>query len=83
MTNYSFEVLIPEGLHARPCAKLIEILKPFEPVDITYTENVIKNLSILDLLLQKISTGSTVTISTSESLSPETVEKLQQVFSEL
>ncbi len=83
MTNYSFEVLIPEGLHARPCSKLIEILKPFEPFDITYNENVIKNLSILDLLLQKISTGSTVTISTSESLSPETVEKLQQVFSEL
>lgn len=83
MTNYTFEVAIPEGLHARPCAKIIEILKPFEPVHITYNENIIKNLSILDLLLQKIPTGSTVTISTSESLSPEAVEKLQQVFSNL
>ncbi len=83
MTNYSFEVAVPEGLHARPCAKLIEILKPFEPVHITYNENVIKNLSILDLLLQKIPTGSTVTISTSKSLPPETAEKLQSVFSDL
>ncbi len=83
MTNYSFEVLIPEGLHARPCAKLIEILKPFAPVDITYNESVIKNLSILDLLLQKIPTGSTVTISTSESLPAEVTEKLQNVFLDL
>ena len=83
MTSYSFEVAVPEGLHARPCAKLIEILKPFEPVHITYNENIIKNLSILDLLLQKIPTGSTVIISTRAPLPQEAVEKLQQVFSDL
>ena len=83
MTNYSFEVAVPEGLHARPCAKIVEILKPFEPVHITFGQTTLKALSMLELLLLKIPTGATVTISTRESLSPEAVEKLQNVFSEL
>jgi phosphotransferase system HPr (HPr) family protein len=83
MTNYSFEVLIPEGLHARPCAKIIEILRPFEPVHITFGQTTLKILSMLELLLLKIPTGSTVTISTSESLPSKVTEKLQNVFSDL
>ncbi len=83
MTNYSFEVLIPEGLHARPCAKIIEILKAFEPVHITFGQTTLKALSMLELLLLKIPTGSTVTISTSAPLPTEVIEKLQQVFSDL
>jgi phosphotransferase system HPr (HPr) family protein len=83
MTNYSFEVGVPEGLHARPCAKIIEILKPLEPVHITFGQTTLKSLSMLELLLLKIPTGSTVTISTSAPMPTEAVEKLQQVFSNL
>ena len=81
MIEYQFNVLIPEGLHARPCAKLIDILKIFEPLHITHREHTIKILSILELLLQKISYGSVVTISTNEPLPPVTIEKLNCVFS--
>ncbi len=81
MTNYSFEVLIPEGLHARPCAKIVESLKAFEPVHITYKETTIRILSILELLLQKISYGSTVIISTSVPLPSLTLERLKDIFS--
>lgn len=80
MTTYSFEVLIPEGLHARPCAKIVEILKSFEPVQITCKESTIKVLSILELLLQKISYGSTVSICTSSPLPDSTLMKLKEIF---
>ena len=83
MTTYSFEVAIPEGLHARPCAKIIEILKPFEPVHITFGQTTLKTLSMLELLLLKIPTGSNVTINTSVPLPMEVAEKLQNVFSDL
>ncbi len=81
MTTYSFEVLIPEGLHARPCAKIIELLKGFEPVHITYKETTIKILSILELLLQKIGYGSAVTIRTNLPLPNSILEKLKNIFS--
>ena len=81
MTSYSFEVLIPEGLHARPCAKIIEILKGFEPVQITCKEVTIEVLSILELLLQKISYGSAVTICTNSPLPDSSLEKLKSIFS--
>ncbi len=83
MTTYSFEVLIPVGLHARPCAKIIEILKHFEPAHITYKENTIKTLSILELLLLKIPTGSTVIINTETPLPPEVTDKLERAFLDL
>lgn len=83
MTTYSFEVLIPLGLHARPCAKIIELLKPFEPVHITYNENTIKTLSILELLLLKIPIGSTVIIDAEIPLPPEVASKLEQAFLDL
>lgn len=83
MTTYSFEVAIAEGLHARPCAKIIEILKPFEPLHITFGQTTLKTLSMLELLLLKIPTGSTLTINTSVPLPMEVAEKLQNVFSDL
>ncbi len=80
MTTYSFEVLIPEGLHARPCAKIVETLKGFEPVHITCKEVTIKVLSILELLLQKISYGSAITICTSSPLPDSVLKQLKNIF---
>lgn len=80
MTSYSFEILIPEGLHARPCAKIVEILKGFEPVNITCKEVNIKVLSILELLLQKITYGSTITISTISPLPDSILKQLKNIF---
>lgn len=83
MTSYSFEVLIPEGVHARPSAKIIELLKPFEPVHITFRQTTLKALSMLELLLLKIPTGSTVIISTSVPLPVSIEETLKRIFSNL
>lgn len=81
MTNYSFDIRIPEGLHARPCTKLVEILQDFQPVHITHNNHTITILSILELLLQKISYGSSITISTSSPLPPPIIEKLKNILS--
>lgn len=81
MMNYTFKVLIPEGLHARPCVKIIEILRPFEPVNIIHADNVIKTTSLLDMLLQKIPFGSEVAVRTETTLPSETVTALESVFS--
>lgn len=75
MKQYKFNVLIPEGLHARPCAKMVEILEPFKPVIFCYLDKKIEVLSILELLMLKISYGAEITICLEKDL-PEHVEKL-------
>ncbi|MBP9829441.1 MAG: HPr family phosphocarrier protein [Proteobacteria bacterium] len=80
MITYSFQVLIPEGLHARPCAKLIEILKPYEPVSFSYNSVTINILSILELLLLKVGYGCSLAINTLQPLPAGVLEDLKKVF---
>lgn len=80
MIDYTFTVFIPEGLHTRPCAKLVEILKPFEPLSFSHNNITIEVLSILELLLLKISYGSSLTITASAPLPPSVLKNLQKVF---
>lgn len=81
MTSYSFQVLIPEGLHARPCAKIIEILKPFEDVEFCHNQVTVRTSSLLELLLLKIGYNSSVTLRANTPLPPLVVEELQNLFS--
>ncbi len=78
---YNFNVGIADGLHARPCAKLVEILSGFTPLQISSNAKTINTLSILELLLLKIPHGSEVQISSEIPLPSETVDKLCQLFS--
>ncbi|MCX7343368.1 MAG: HPr family phosphocarrier protein [Proteobacteria bacterium] len=77
---YSFNVGIADGLHARPCAKLVDILSGFTPLQITGNGKTINTLSILELLLLKIPHGSEVKISSEIPLPNETIDKLTQLF---
>lgn len=78
--DYEFKVGVPEGLHARPCAKIIEILKPFTPLSFHCKGKTVDTLSILELLLLQIERGEAFTLSTSAPLPSEVLEDLQQVF---
>lgn len=79
--EYEFTVKIPDGLHARPCAKLVEILKDFQPLQIISNEKTVDNLSILELLLLKIPHGTTLRIVCNSQLPIKTIEKLNTLFS--
>lgn len=78
--EYKFTVNIPEGLHARPCAKLVELLEPFQPVMFMYQDKMIDSLSVLELLMLKIPKGSTIIISTNTELPSDTTKKLENLF---
>lgn len=80
MSKYVFKISIPEGLHARPCAKVIEILQPFTPLSFSYLEKTVDSLSILELLLLKIGCGESLTLNTNSALPHSVIEELQQVF---
>ena len=77
---YNFNVGIADGLHARPCAKLVDILSEFKPIQITGNGRTINTLSILELLLLKIPHGSEVKISSEIPLPSKTIDKLSQLF---
>lgn len=77
---YSFNVGITDGLHARPCAKLVEILSGFTPLQITGNGKTINTLSILELLLLKMPHGSEVKILSEIPLPGEIIDKLRRLF---
>jgi phosphotransferase system HPr (HPr) family protein len=79
--EYIFKVKIPDGLHARPCNKLVDILKNFAPLQISSGNQTINTLSILELLLLKITYGSDICICCEEPLPEEAINKLDQLFS--
>jgi phosphoenolpyruvate-protein phosphotransferase (PTS system enzyme I) len=78
--EHVFTVRIPEGLHARPCVKLVDILKNFAPVQITVNGHTLSDLSILELLLLKITYGSAVTIACTQPLPKTALAALTQLF---
>ena len=78
--EYIFKVLIFEGLHARPCAKLVSILQGSEPIKITCNSHTINNLSILELLLLKAAYGSEITIACEQPLLDSDLTELTQLF---
>jgi phosphotransferase system HPr (HPr) family protein len=78
--EYTFNVKIPDGMHARPCARLVEILSKITPIEITGNGKTIKTLSILELLLLKIPSGSEISIVCNHPLPPETLTRLNQLF---
>ena len=78
--RYDFIVQIPDGLHARPCAKLVEILKEFQPLQIISNGKTVDSLSILELLLLKVPHGSSVYINCETTLPDEIINKLDTLF---
>lgn len=78
--EYKFTINIPEGLHARPCARLVELLEPFQPVSLIYKDQVIDSLSVLELLMLKIPIGSRIIISTKNALPSDIIQKLEKNF---
>lgn len=78
--EYKFKVNIPEGLHARPCAKLVELLESFQPVVFIYQDKILEVLSVLELLMLKIPSGSQVIINTNTELPCDIVQKLEKIF---
>ena len=79
--EYIFKIKILDGLHARPCNKLVDILKNFTPLQISSGNQTIDKLSILELLLLKITYGSDICICCEEPLPEEAIIKLNQLFS--
>ncbi len=80
MIDYKFTVNIPEGLHARPCARIVDALEPFQPVLFMYQDKLIESLSVLELLMLKIPFGSSIIISTNAALPLEIENKLEKIF---
>lgn len=80
MSEYVFKVLIPEGVHARPCARLVEMLEPFTPLSLHCKGKTLDMLSILELMLLQIECGEIFTIRTEAPLPSEVVEKLERLF---
>ena len=78
--RYDFIVQIPDGLHARPCAKLVEILKEFKPLQIISNGKTVDSLSILELLLLKVPYSSTMYINCESALPDEAINKLNALF---
>jgi phosphotransferase system HPr (HPr) family protein len=79
--TYVFKVLIPNGLHARPCSHLIYILKDFKSVKFTHNNQTSNSLSILELLLLKVPYGGEITLSCEHPLDDSTMLKLSLFFS--
>lgn len=78
--QYEFIVNIPNGLHARPCAQLVEILKEFQPLQIICNGKTVDSLSILELLLLKINQGATISINCQNPLPDRASVKLKMLF---
>lgn len=63
-----------------PCAKIIEILKPFEPITFIHNEHKVSTLSILELLLLKMNYSSTISISVDNPLPKNILKDLENIF---
>lgn len=81
MKEYTFKIIIPEGLHARPCAKIVELLEDYAPVSISCGDKKIAMLSMLELLMMKITYGSLITISLDKTLPSEVENALKELLS--
>ena len=66
MTNKSFDVVVldPVGLHARPAALIVKLIKE-SGLDVEFTngDTTVKGNSALRLMSLKIKSGSTVSVS--------------------
>lgn len=81
MNQYEFKVTNYDGLHARPCAKLVELLEGFQPVTFIYQDQIIEVLSVLELLMLKIPSGESLIINTHNPLSKDDEAKIEKIFS--
>lgn len=82
MTDYAFKISIAEGLHARPSAKLVQLLKPFTPLSFYSKGKEVDTLSVLELLLLKINYGECITIRTSVPLPVSVLNELEELLGE-
>lgn len=81
MNKYEFNVTNPDGLHARPCARLVEFLENFQPVTFIYKDQVIETLSVLELLMLKIPSGDSLVITVHNLLSKDDEKKIEKILS--
>ena len=81
MNKYEFKIANSDGLHARPCARLVEFLENFQPVTFIYKDQIIEVLSVLELLMLKIPSGDSLVINTHNPLAKDDEKKIEKIFS--
>lgn len=81
MNHYEFKITNSDGLHARPCARLVEFLENFQPITFIYKDQIIEILSVLELLMLKIPLGASLIINTHSPLSKDDEKKIEKILS--
>lgn len=77
----TFKITAPEGLHARPAALLVSAATPFlADVTLHFKEKVVNLKSIMGVMAQGISPGSTIVISAQGSDEAEALQAIGNVI---